>query len=138
MPELSRFVDQHHGHVITGNLEIVRNLQLREIMEKGAKYREVPKISMTNLRASLYKDIDRYCEKWSKLETKDEFAESLEDWKLLLKKRIDERLRELVIVHPLKGNAILEKPEVKSELARLHSKFVFTVVDKCSNNFAIQ
>ena len=32
--------DPHHGHVITGDLRIVRNRTLRRLLEKGPKYRE--------------------------------------------------------------------------------------------------
>ena len=38
--ESSPFRYEPHGHVITGDLRIVRNRTLRRLLEKGPKYRE--------------------------------------------------------------------------------------------------
>ena len=38
--ESSAFRYEPHGHVITGNLRIVKNRKLRRLLEKGPKYRE--------------------------------------------------------------------------------------------------
>ena len=35
----SIFKNDHYGHVITGNLEIIENTMLRNIFKKGPKYR---------------------------------------------------------------------------------------------------
>ncbi|GFU98152.1 hypothetical protein TNCV_2294931 [Trichonephila clavipes] len=45
--EYKNYVDEYHGHVITGNLEIVQDQKLREIMSKGTGYRLT--ISNSNL-----------------------------------------------------------------------------------------
>ena len=36
----SRFNDNNHEHVVTGNLEIVENVELRQLLSKGLNYRE--------------------------------------------------------------------------------------------------
>ena len=38
--ENSAFVDSHHGHVISGDLRIIKNNRLRKLFAKGPKYRE--------------------------------------------------------------------------------------------------
>ena len=36
----SKFCYEPHGHVITGNLRVIENAKLRELVAKGPKYRE--------------------------------------------------------------------------------------------------
>ena len=43
----STFRYEPHGHVITGDLRIVRNRKLRRLLEKGPKYREQNNIALT-------------------------------------------------------------------------------------------
>ena len=40
----SPFADSNHGHVVTGNLNIVGNQKLRSLLSKGPSYREANKI----------------------------------------------------------------------------------------------
>jgi len=35
----SKFCYKPHSHIITGNLDIVRNVELRKLLKKGPKYR---------------------------------------------------------------------------------------------------
>ena len=36
----SKFVDNHHKHVVTGDLRIITNKKLRNLLSKGPTYRE--------------------------------------------------------------------------------------------------
>ena len=38
--EYEQFIDKNHGHVITGNLNIINNIHIRNIMKKGLNFRE--------------------------------------------------------------------------------------------------
>ena len=38
--QTSEFCDSHHQHIVTGNLDIIENDFLRELMQKGPTYRE--------------------------------------------------------------------------------------------------
>ena len=40
--ELSKFVYKPHGHIHTGDLELIENIPWRNIMKTGAKFRETP------------------------------------------------------------------------------------------------
>ena len=53
--KLSQFVYKPHGHVHTGNLELIENVPLRNIMKMGAKFRETPPCSKNKL-TYLYRD----------------------------------------------------------------------------------
>ena len=36
----SRFCDSHHGHIVCGDLRIIKNKKLRVLLSKGPSYRE--------------------------------------------------------------------------------------------------
>ena len=57
-----------HGHVITGDLQIVRNRKLRRLLEKGPKYREQNVIDWKLNKKILLTAIDDYARNWSKRE----------------------------------------------------------------------
>ena len=42
---MSTYCYQSHGHNITGDLKIIENAKLRELVSKGPKYREPNKIN---------------------------------------------------------------------------------------------
>ena len=131
--DVAAFVDPIHGHVLTGDLNIVQNLELRDAMSKGAKFREVPRLSRMQIEASLLQDLDRFKEKWCE---KERFENELDPWISLIKQKIKVKLDNMPDIG--KGRLVLEKPEVKTELNRLKSRYIITVVDKAANNFAFQ
>ena len=49
------FVYKSHGHVHTGNLDLIDNTHLRNLMKKGSKFRETPSCSKYKLD-HLYQD----------------------------------------------------------------------------------
>ena len=55
----AQFVYKPHGHVHTGNLEIVTHDGLRRIMKMGAKFRETPKCSLKKLSVMLEGVVER-------------------------------------------------------------------------------
>ena len=64
--EASAFRYEPHGHVITGDLRIVRNPKLRRPLEKGPKYREQNIIDWHLNKRILITAIDDYAKNWSK------------------------------------------------------------------------
>ena len=62
----STFRYEPHGHVITGDLRIVRNRKLRRLLEKGPKYREQNNIDWHLNKEILTKAVDDYANNWSK------------------------------------------------------------------------
>ena len=56
--ENSEFKDEHHGHIITGELRIVRNNRLRKLLCKGPKYREPTPVNWDRAKQSLISGID--------------------------------------------------------------------------------
>ena len=64
----STFRYEPYGHVITGDLRIVKNRKLRRLLEKGPKYREQNSIDWHLNKKILTKAVDDYARNWSKRE----------------------------------------------------------------------
>ena len=112
--ESSTFLYEPHGHVITGDLRIVRNRKLRRLLEKGPKYREQNVIDWKLNKKILLTAIDDYARNWSKRE--GYHVSALEEWSETVK---------LII---------LEDPHIKTYLTELQSKYVLVPADKAGNN----
>ena len=82
----SHFVDAYHKHVFTGNLDIVQNSSLKEIMKKGTKFRICPKLNIDSIFQDTCDAFDSYCMKWAKKE-KIEF-QKFKGWLSNLKKSL--------------------------------------------------
>ena len=59
------FINNHYGHIITGNLNIVNNERLRQLISKGPKYRELKQICFEEAREEIQTGIDQLIEKIS-------------------------------------------------------------------------
>ena len=133
----SPFKDTNLNHVVTGNLDIVQNDKLRELIRKGPKYRLPKKINWNKNRENIENLINSYIDNWIKLENKNfpnnNYDSSLLlDWKNQVFRFIDNRIE--------KGKRKLKKvysfdfSQVSNELERLHSIYVMTPADKAANN----
>ena len=74
----SKFCYEPHGHVITGDLMVIENVKLRELVAKGPKYREPNKINWQSTETMVSNSIDLYVEQWSKWEQVD--LKYLSEW----------------------------------------------------------
>ena len=130
----SAFLYEPHGHVHTGNLDIISNTKLRDVMSKGAKFRLTPSISKSKILASLKVSIEKLKKKLaSRCKLKEINFDMWFDvlWKLI-KKRCD-----ILTPDILNSNDIFEDDAVNSYLNGLYERFVIVPVDKACNNFAI-
>ena len=57
---------QPYGHVITGDLSIIPNSRLRDLIAKGPKYREPCKVDWDKNLSLLYETVDQYALQWAK------------------------------------------------------------------------
>ena len=57
-----------HSHVITGDLRVIENAKLRELVGKGPKYREPNRVNWKATETMFLKSIDLYAKNWSKRE----------------------------------------------------------------------
>ena len=64
----SEFSHEPHGHVITGDLTVIENAKLRQIVAKGPKYREPNRVNWKASETMLFGSIDLCAIHWSKRE----------------------------------------------------------------------
>ena len=83
----SKFCNEPHRHVITGDLMVIENVKSRELVAKGPKYREPNKINWQSTETMVSNSIDLYAEQWSKREQVD--LKYLSEWK--------DQIKELVV-----------------------------------------
>ena len=129
---ISAFRDSHHQHIVTGDLNVIGNIELRNLLKKGLNYRDqVPPNKYKTCRA--VKDaLEAYIKKKSSKASKPEVM--FQEWKNAI---LDEARQKLDSCPAYAYNAVLTKPQVKEELYRLKDQFVFVPIDKASNNVAV-
>ena len=64
----SKFCYEPHGHVITGDVSVIENAKLRELVAKGPKYREPDRVNWKATETMFLESIDLYAKNWSKRE----------------------------------------------------------------------
>ena len=125
----------HMGHVITGDLSIIPNSKLRDLIAKGPKYREPCKVDWDKNLSLLCEVVDQYALQWTKREMVE--LSVLSSWKEMVKGQIEERISKLKqnFKHPT--GTVLQNADVKACLSDLHNKYVFVPADKAPNNITI-
>ena len=128
----SQFLYQPAGHIVTGDLNIVDNTCLRDLISKGPKYREPQKFSWKYNFKLIMDSIEEYTRSWAKQEDVelDILSEWVKSFKHLLKRRIYMVSRSV----NTKPDSIFDDEIVSRQLANLHDRFVIVPADKASNN----
>ena len=132
--DYSAFVYPPHGHVHTGQLDIVKNEDLRRIMAMGAKFRLTPSVSKTKIWTVIEKNMLNLKITLSKKAKIKE--DCLNFWYDFLMKKIKRRFHSFRN-YEIESNDIFEQETVKKYLHDFQERFVLVPVDKASNNFAI-
>ena len=86
----SPFIYNPTGHVITGDLKIINNTSLRELLAKGPKYREPKSINWKHNFKIRMDSVDDYARQWAKREKEDldNLSESVTSVRSLIQIRI--------------------------------------------------
>ena len=134
--ENSAFIEHHHKHVITGNLNIVTNPELRSLLEKGPKFREANSVCWNYNKHIIYTALENYVQAWAKREGVESSAlrEYLDMAKQLVKNRVSYLKRKNESSVPSK---ILSSDLVNKFLEDFHSKYVLVPADKAANNIIV-
>jgi len=132
----SPFLYPPRGHVLTGNLGIVADDDLRLLMSYGTKYREPVYLSASDLSNSLLRDVDNFIKNKSrkyKLQNN-----SFEDWKNNVNRIINNKIKFFAEHKPhlfSSKTSALKEHNVKSCLDALKDKYIICSVDKASSNY---
>ena len=114
---------------------VIENVKLRELVAKGPKYQEPNKINWQSTETMVSNSIDLYAEQWSKREQVD--LKYLSEWKDQIKGLVVERISSLKEKTRSPKQKILNDPDVKDTLRRLHGDFVLVPADKAANNLIV-
>ena len=128
----SNFIDPHHQHIVTGDLSIIENTKLRQLLSKGLNYRDqAPPNKILAIKA--IKDaVNIYADKMS--ERYSIPMTMFSEWKINILEHVKQQLEGR---KNYKFNSILSDKDVVTELNNLHQSFVFVPTDKAANNVTI-
>ena len=135
---------QPYGHVITGDLSIIPNSKLRDLIAKGPKYREPCKVNWDKNLSLLCEAVGQHALQWAKLEIVElsvlsswKEMKALSSWKEMVKGQIEERISKLKQNFKQPTCKVLQNADVKACLSDKHNKYVFVPADKAPKNIII-
>jgi hypothetical protein len=109
----SRFNYQPAGHAITGDVNIVKNEELKSLILKGPKFREPRSFKWQQNFLSIMESVEDYARQWAKSEKElDSLSEWVKSIRSILKSRIKHARSKMRTNYPSAFN----KPEVIREL----------------------
>ena len=134
--QYSPFKDDHHDHVITGNLNIIQNRKLRALFSKGTNYREAKTINWRNNKKEILNSISNYIN--SQCEKLGMPLATFSEWKSKIIESIDVKINVLRerIPHYRPSRSVFTDEMATRELDRLKEKYVISVVDKAGKNYS--
>ena len=86
----SKFCYEPHDHVITGDLRVIENAKLTELVAKGPNYREPNRVNWKATETMFLESTDLYAKSWSKREQVE--LKYLSEWKDELKELVADRI----------------------------------------------
>ena len=132
MCETSSFKDPFHNHVVTGNLDIIQNSELRSLLKKGLNYRDQAPPDKHKAYQAVKTALENYIKKKS---NKNTLPESMfQGWKSTILTEVKTKLDNF---SPFEFNCVLGKEEVLHELEQLQEQYVFVPTDKADKNVSL-
>jgi len=129
------YQDTDHGHVITGNLNIIPDKELRNLFKKGPNFRERNSINFTTAKSEIVAGLDEYIKKWSNRTGK--VQEIFNEWKQMVLENVDVKIKQLqkgTLKNWRQTHKVLTNKKSVDILEMLQTKFVIVPIDKASNN----
>ena len=130
---VSEFMYASCGHIVTGDLSIVQNDKLRDLLRKGKKFREPVSFSWHQNFDIIMDACEAYARQWAKKE--DVELDTLSEWIKSIGEVVKRRIRRLKHSVNARSESIFRDPDVVRELSCLHENFVIVPADKASNNY---
>ena len=132
----SNYLYPSAGHVITGNLNVIPDARVRNIISKGPKYRFPSNIDFSKCRNEIAGSLNDFSNRWCKRENVE--PDALKEWKINIFKIIDTR------ISFYSRNSHLLPPKPKSSFSHLkrgiqdfHMNYVLVPADKAANNVVV-
>ena len=131
--QTSEFVNSHHGHIMTGNLDIIRDDRLKEVCSYGTKFREVPRLNLALVKDKFKSNVDNLITSFVRKYKIPKIR--FKEWQIRFVDIVNNRLDYLARTRRWDA-PVLSNRSSKIELDRLQKNYVITVVDKAAGNFA--
>ena len=128
----SKYLNNHYGHIVTGDVGIINNNELRTILKKGLGYHDQQPCNKEVAIKAVKAALDAYIQKVAPKVSVP--VNGFSAWKTQLMDMVSNKMQK---IKKYKFNNILSKHEVKEELSILQDHFVFTPVDKAAKNVSI-
>jgi hypothetical protein len=125
------FIDSHHGHVISTNLNILSRPSLIELFSRGTKYRS-GFLSMLSIEEAIDKGLKKFVNKQEELIGVQGI---LSEWKAKVLLFVQKRTRASLVVQTSFDSSLSVPLGNLDHLKILQWSFVITYMDKCCNNF---
>ena len=124
------------GHIITGNLKIIPDSWIRNIISKGPKYRFLSNIDFNKCMEEIAAALNEFGNRWCKREYVEHKA--LKEWKLSILKLVNKRIS----FYSQNTNLLPPKPktslrQLKLGIQEFHKKYVLAPADKAANNVVV-
>ena len=127
----SEFCYNPAGHVITGDLNIVKISKLRDILSKGAKYREPRSFTWKQNSKLILDSVEDYARRWAKNEEVE--VDTLSEWVKSIMSLVNRHVSVLSRTMFRRHESVFNDQDVAAELVEIHEKFVVVLADKASN-----
>ena len=114
---------------------VIENVKLRELVAKGPTYQEPNKINWQPMETMVSDSIDLYEEQWSKREQVG--LKHVSEWKDQVKELVVKRISSFKEKIRSPKQKVLNDPDQKDTLRRLHDDFVLVSADKAANNLIV-
>ena len=132
--ETSAFINRDFGHVYTGDLNVVSNDRLKELMKYGTKFREPIDVGISKVKHEIVKSVEKFIEIMSR-----KYRIPQAEFKVWFDKVIQILSNRLSRFNGERGErkSILVDLEVKEYLKNFHDKYIVAPADKAAGNFVI-
>ena len=125
----SIFKDEYHNHIVTGNLDILEDIELINIFKYGSKFRSIPRLNINEIIDNINDNVNDYVHKLS-YRTNINIGQFLE-WKCKFMLLVKNKINFTPNFIPCTTNLRMFRNKIKA----VQDKFVIVPVDKAGNNF---
>ena len=129
------FIEPNAKHILTGDLNIIKNNKLRKLLSKGPKYREPEKIDWNMAKIVIEASLNSYIEHLANV--KGVSPPYFDNWKHTILECVDDKVTHFSPRIKHRKVQVLNDVEVKRELKTLRDHFILVPIDKASNNISL-
>lgn len=125
-----------HNHVQTGDLTIIPNTMLRDLLEFGTGYRDPPPINMHHALESVLKDLPDMITRWALLEGRE--PSEWNEWQDGITKLVNLQFNKVLPrTHTSNTQSYLQDDRLRIVLQHMHERYVLTETDKATANTSV-